>query len=184
LVLVGGRPLGGRTLALHKKLAGGKLATLGVLEDETFVGTVAFGGGATPMLHRPFGLGPDEVCELVQVALGSHRTPVSRILAITMRMLRRAMPGLGLVVSFADTGQGHHGGICGVDLPRLRLPARLRGGWTGRPPRTFYSRYGAGGQSIGCRIITASKHKYAKALPPIVHGSLAAAGKAYPASVM
>ena len=61
--------------------------------------------------ERELGVGKWEVCELVRVALKSHRTPVSRILAISLKMLRRINPKLRLVVSFADNDQNHHGGI-------------------------------------------------------------------------
>ena len=51
------------------------------------------------------------VCELVRVALTKHKSPVSRIIAICLRKLRESMPGLRIVVSFADSFRGHHGGI-------------------------------------------------------------------------
>lgn len=88
-----------------------KLVTFGVWEDDKFVGTVIFGGGATPNLLKPYGLGPFEGCELVRVSMTTHRTPVSRVIAIALRMLRKAFPGLRLVVSFADPTEGHSGGI-------------------------------------------------------------------------
>ncbi|MHB1583314.1 MAG: Mom family adenine methylcarbamoylation protein [Acidimicrobiales bacterium] len=179
------------------RLPGGKLATLGVWEQDRFVGAVVFGSGATPMGHRPFDLQPQDVCELVRVALGEHITPVSRVLAVATRMLQRAMPDLRLVVSFADTGQGHHGGIYQaagwVYLGSAPQHAYVVGGRLVHP-RTLYSRYGAGGQSVpwlranvdphARRIVTAEKHKYAKALDPAVHPQLAATGKAYPAPVV
>jgi hypothetical protein len=164
-----------------------------VWEDQAFVGAVVFGSGATPMLHRPFSLAPEEVCELVRVALCDHLTPVSRVLAIATKMLARAMPGLRLVVSFADTAQGHHGGIYQaagwVYLGAARQHAYVVGGRMVHP-RTLYSRYGPGGQSIAWlranidtharRITTGEKHKYAKALDPGLHQWLGAGGKAYP----
>jgi hypothetical protein len=176
-----------------KSLPGGKLAKLGVWEDGSFVGAVIFGSGATPMLHRPFGVAPEEVCELVRVALTAHVTPVSRLLRISTKMLARSMPGLRLVVSFADTAQGHHGGIyqaAGWEyLGSAPQHAYVVGGEVIHP-RTLHSRYGAGGQSIpwlhrnvdpvAKRIVTAEKHKYALALDPVLRGSLERAGKAYP----
>ena len=88
-----------------------KLSCLGVWEDGKFVGTVIFGGGATPQLLKPYGLGLFEGCELVRVAMTTHKTPVSRVLAIALRMLKKTYPGLRLVVSFADPAEGHAGGI-------------------------------------------------------------------------
>src|SRR5438093_3088682 len=48
-----------------------------------------------------------ECAELCRVALAKHETPVSRILAIAMKILKRAMPSIRLVVSYADLNQGH-----------------------------------------------------------------------------
>jgi len=88
-----------------------KLVKIGVWEDETFIGVVIFGVGATHQLVSSYGLKPSEGCELVRVALTKHRNPVSRIVAIALRMLRKQSPGLRLVVSFADPEQNHTGGI-------------------------------------------------------------------------
>ena len=52
-----------------------------------------------------------ECAELCRVALAKHETPVSRILAIAVKMLKREMPGIRLVVSYADLNQGHEGKI-------------------------------------------------------------------------
>src|SRR5215468_4259457 len=52
-----------------------------------------------------------ECAELCRVALAKHSTPVSRILSIAVRMLRREMPGIRLIVSYADLNHGHFGKI-------------------------------------------------------------------------
>lgn len=88
-----------------------KLARIGVWEDGDFVGTVVFGIGANGQLGQPYGLRKSQCCELVRVALRGHITPVSRILAIALRMLRQSFTDLRLVVSFADPEHGHVGGI-------------------------------------------------------------------------
>lgn len=89
----------------------GKLACFGVWEYGHFIGSVVYGRGATHQLGSPFGLGQTECVELVRVALCEHEQPVTRMVAASLRQLRTACPGLRLVVSYADTGQGHHGGI-------------------------------------------------------------------------
>jgi hypothetical protein len=76
-----------------------------------FVGVVLFSRGANNNMLRPFGLLPPEGCELVRVALRSHVSPVSRIVAIAIRLLRKKCPGLRLIVSFADPGHDHVGTI-------------------------------------------------------------------------
>ncbi len=88
-----------------------KLVKFGVWEDEEFIGAVIFGRGACAKLFYKYHLKNTEGCELVRVALKDHKTPVSRIVAIAMKLLKKTNPGLKLVVSFADTGQGHLGRI-------------------------------------------------------------------------
>lgn len=84
---------------------------IGVWEQGQFVGCLIFSRGASPTLGHRYGLGPVEVAELSRVALGDHQTPVSRILAIALRMFAKHAPGIRLVASFADPSEGHHGGI-------------------------------------------------------------------------
>jgi len=88
-----------------------KLAKFGVWENKKFIGAVIYGCGATRALVKSYGLHPTEGCELVRVALTKHDSQVSKILSITLRLLRKKYPKLKLVVSFADPNEGHHGGI-------------------------------------------------------------------------
>jgi hypothetical protein len=89
-----------------------KTVKLGVWEDTLFVGAVLFGTGANGNLFAPYGLRDVEGCELVRVALSAaHRSPVSRVVSVALRMLPTACPRVRLVVSFADPERGHVGGI-------------------------------------------------------------------------
>lgn len=88
-----------------------KSAKVGVWEDSIFIGVVIYALGANPHLGSPYGLKQFEAAELVRVALTKHKTPVSRILSIAQIFIRKQSPGLRLLVSYADTEQGHHGGI-------------------------------------------------------------------------
>jgi hypothetical protein len=129
-----------------------KLVKIGVWEDGKFVGAVIFGLGANRHLASPFGLEPTEVCELVRVALAPgrrHRT--SQVVAVSLKLLRRQSPGLKLVVSFADLGQGHVGTLYQAggwlflgasEQSYLKIHGRVV------HPRTVYDRYGPGGQSV------------------------------------
>jgi hypothetical protein len=94
-----------------QKMPSGKLVKFGVWENEKFIGAVIYGRGANNRLLNPYGLQMTEGCELVRVALTKHTTPVSQIVAATMRDLKVSQPGLRLIVSFADPEQGHRGGI-------------------------------------------------------------------------
>ncbi len=94
-----------------RRMPKGKLVRFGVWENDQFVGAVIFGQGAVPCLGNQFGLGLRTVAELVRIALRKHETPVTRIVAVCLRMLRRMNPGIRAVLSFADPYYGHHGGI-------------------------------------------------------------------------
>lgn len=87
------------------------IVRIGVWEANEFKGCVLFSRGANNNLGTPYGLKCTEVCELTRVALRDHVTPVSRILAISIKMMLKQNENLRLVVSYADTNEGHHGGI-------------------------------------------------------------------------
>lgn len=84
---------------------------IGVWEDNQFIGVVIFSRGASANLYSPYGLSQTEGCELTRVALKGHKTPVSRIVSIAIKFLKKHNPGLKLIVSFADPMHRHHGGI-------------------------------------------------------------------------
>ena len=89
----------------------GKLVKVGAWEDDKFIGVVIFGRGASPFLGAKLKLPQSECCELVRVAFTDHRTPVTRIVGLALKFLKRQNPGMRMVVSFADPSQGHVGGI-------------------------------------------------------------------------
>jgi len=89
----------------------GKSVKIGVWENGDFKGVVVFGRGANKHLLTPYGLSQDEGCELVRIALKEHESPVSKIITIALKFLKKSNPKLRLVVSYADVDQNHHGGI-------------------------------------------------------------------------
>ena len=94
-----------------KTLPVGKMAKLGAWENGKFIGVVIFAWGMNKGLGQPYGLHMVECCELVRVALAKHQVPVSRIMAVALRFIKKQSPGIRLIVSFADPEEGHHGGI-------------------------------------------------------------------------
>jgi len=94
-----------------KRIPTGKCNWIGVWEDGRFIGTVIYGLGATPSLCLPYKVSTFECCELVRVALGKHASQVSRIIAISLRMIKKKNDKLRICVSFADPFNKHHGGI-------------------------------------------------------------------------
>lgn len=94
-----------------RHMPSGKLTRIGVWENEEFIGVVLFGRGANAQMLLPYGLDMTEGCELVRVALREHKAPVTQIVAIAIKMLRKLSPKLRLIVSYADTRQNHIGVI-------------------------------------------------------------------------
>lgn len=94
-----------------KSLPPPPLVKFGVWEDDSFRGVVISARGANRNLLSQFGLQQTEGAELVRVALRTHKTEVSRIMSICVRILKKTFPSLKVLVSFADPEQGHIGAI-------------------------------------------------------------------------
>lgn len=88
-----------------------KTVKVGVWENSKFVGCILYGNGANGGMFKPYGLTQTQGCELVRVALTAHMTTVSRVVAISFKLLLQRCPGILLIASFADPDQGHNGGI-------------------------------------------------------------------------
>jgi hypothetical protein len=167
---------------------------VGVWEHEQYIGCVLFSRGANRHLGRPFGLEPTEIAELARIALRAHEAPVSRIIAVAVRLLRRQCPGLRLVVSFADPEQGHIGTIyqaagwtyLGTTEPsRVFVDARGRR-WhprmvSARGVKRVYGRPRAVPRIADCtRLDVPGKHRYALALDAETRERLAPLAQPYP----
>src|SRR6266545_2359603 len=66
-----------------------KTARLGVWENDKFIGVVVFAWDANRHPAGEYKLGMTECVELCRIALAKHTTPVSRIIAIAVKMLKR-----------------------------------------------------------------------------------------------
>lgn len=88
----------------------GKSVRVGVWEGGSFIGAVVFAMGANKDMATKF-CQPREAAELVRIALTSHQSPVTRIMAVACRFLKKQSNGLRLLVSYADPSHGHHGGV-------------------------------------------------------------------------
>jgi hypothetical protein len=88
-----------------------KLVKFGVWENDIFIGSIIYGSGACNNLLKPYGLKQDEGCELVRIALKKHYYPVSKMINISLNILKKTYPKLKIVISFADRNENHYGGI-------------------------------------------------------------------------
>lgn len=167
---------------------------VGVWEDGRFVGVVVFSRGNSPNIGRPFGLSQREVAELTRVALREHSTPVSRIVAIAVRLLRKSSPGLRLLVSYADPEQGHHGGIyqamgwayIGESPPARTYLDKAGRRWHSRMVsptgwRKVYGRQRRVLTTAECELVVSpGKHRYALALDKSLAPVLEERAQPYP----
>ena len=176
-----------------RSLPASKLVKVGVWEGRAFIGVVIFSRGAAHNIGRPFGLKQTECVELTRVALREHRAPVSRIMAVAVRLLQASSPGLKLLVSYADPAQGHHGGIYQAtnwlylgEVPMRWL--RFKGDLV--HPKTLYSKFGT--QSVAALrrhdpnvawVEVPPKHKYVLPLEPHLRTSLEPRSLPYPKRV-
>jgi hypothetical protein len=85
------------------------MVKIGVWENSKFIGCVLFNYGANPNLYKPYNLKQIECCELTRVALKKHKSEVTKIISIAIKMLKKQSPKLRLIVSFADSNQNHLG---------------------------------------------------------------------------
>lgn len=88
-----------------------KQVWLGVWENNKFIGIVAFGRSSTPYLGDAYGLSTTECAELTRIALREHKSPVSKIMSICIKLLKKQSSGIRLLVTLADPLQYHHGGV-------------------------------------------------------------------------
>ncbi len=157
-----------------------KMVRVGVWEDGVFIGCVIFSYGATPQIGKPYNLKMQEICELTRIALNKHKAPVSRIMAIAIKMLKKLCPGIRLIVSYADLDQDHHGGIYQatnwIYVGRTKPDCYLKVKGIVEHRKTIYDRYGC--QSLewirkhvdpgAQRIADAGKHKYLMPLDSVM----------------
>lgn len=94
-----------------KCMPAGKLVKVGAWEDGQYIGCVIFGRGGTYTIGEPYGLKQTECCELVRVALSKHVSPTSQIASRSIKLLASSSPGMRLIVSYADSKEGHNGTI-------------------------------------------------------------------------
>lgn len=94
-----------------KTMPAGKMVKIGVWENGAFIGVVLFSRGASPWIGTPYGLRQTQAVELTRIALKGHKSPVSRIVSIAIKLLQTLCVGLRLITSYADPEQGHVGSI-------------------------------------------------------------------------
>jgi hypothetical protein len=94
-----------------KSIPAGKKVSFGLFENDIFKGVIIYSMGANRYIANAFELKRFEVCELTRIALDNHQTTVSKIISISMKLLKNLCPELKIIVSYADENQNHFGGV-------------------------------------------------------------------------
>jgi hypothetical protein len=165
------------------------LVSVGAWEDGVYVGCVLFSRGANAQLGAPYGLAMTECAELVRIALASHATPVTRIVAVALKFLRTNSPGLRLLVSYADPSEGHHGGIYqgggwtysgrSSDSKQYKHEGRWKHSREVTSGAFGGSRAVANYQALPSRVVP-GKHRYLMPLDAAMRAQIAPLAKPYP----
>jgi len=87
------------------------MVKIGVWENNIFIGCLIYSRGASSSLLKPYNLNQDDGCELTRIALNKHKNKVSKIISISLKLLKNACPKIRLIISFADPNHNHYGGI-------------------------------------------------------------------------
>jgi len=172
----------------------GRCSYWGAWFDAVFIGAVIVSRGSCANIGRPFDLRQNQIAEVTRIALRpGHVAPVSQVLTVVVRLLRKSNPGLELLVSYADSrqkhdGRGVYGGAGWVYLGPTQKEATLLVFGKEVHARTVSSKFGT--RSIQWlqahidpnaeRIINPVKHKWALALTRTMHNQLASMAQPYP----
>lgn len=170
----------------------GKSYKLGVWEDGQFIGAIVFSRPTSLWVAKKHKLHDTEIYELSRVALKTgHKNAVSRMIAIAVKMIKRDFPKLKLLVSFADTNQGHHGGIYQANgwyylsSNKTSMPKIING--EVMHEKTIYDRYGTMNikklNDMGINIkdgVMSYKHLYVKPLDPEIDAKYRELNLPYP----
>ena len=86
--------------------------TYGVWESGRYRGALLFGNTVASNGHTLIvGMVPQQVKELLRIALNGHDAPLTRIISMALALFKRDAPEVELLISYADPDVGHHGGI-------------------------------------------------------------------------
>lgn len=167
-----------------------KRVAIGAWEDGSFIGIVLFGHGANPSIGNPYGLTINQCVELTRIALKSgHKNHVSRIVRFALDFLRKSNPKLRLVVSYADTGQGHHGGVyqagnwiyTGISAGVSQIWFNGRA-WHAKALRTSFPNIKMSDPRVK-KLSATDKHKYLMPLDDAMRSTILPLSKPYPKRV-
>lgn len=78
-------------------------------EKKEWCGVVVFGTGSIHNIGKKYSLSQGQCIELVRMALNGKQHKTSKCLAMALKLIRKDLPLLKLIVSYADSEQNHKG---------------------------------------------------------------------------
>lgn len=79
--------------------------------DDEWCGCIIYAFGANPHIASTYNYNNGEVMELTRMCLNGKQEYTSQALGLTLKQIKKDLPQLKLLVSYADKGQGHKGTI-------------------------------------------------------------------------
>lgn len=78
-------------------------------KSKEWCGVICYGLGATNNIASPYGLKQGQVIELLRMALNGKQESTTKALSFSLKLISKKIPNVKLVVSYADSEQGHFG---------------------------------------------------------------------------
>jgi hypothetical protein len=78
-------------------------------DKNEWCGVALFGTGASPQIGKQYNLNQGQVIEFVRMALNGKQSKTSEVLGKSIKLIKRDLPLIKLIVSYADQEQGHNG---------------------------------------------------------------------------
>jgi len=79
--------------------------------NNEWCGVALFGTGASPKIGKQYNLKQGQVIEFVRMALNGKQSKTSEVLGMAIRLIKKDLPLVKIIVSYADQEQGHNGVI-------------------------------------------------------------------------
>jgi hypothetical protein len=78
-------------------------------EKNEWCGVICYGMGANHSIGKPYNLNQGQCVELIRIALNGKQESTTKVIGISLKLLKKNNPLIKLVVSYADKGQNHNG---------------------------------------------------------------------------
>jgi hypothetical protein len=78
-------------------------------DKNEWCGVILYGTGANNNISNEYNLNKGKVIELVRIALNGKQESTSKCLAISLKLIKKDLPLIKIIVSYADKDQNHNG---------------------------------------------------------------------------